>query len=121
MAGLGISLFLVSTTALSQPVFAQSEGEFAFDFESFSARMKDLATAPHQPVSVTMPEAFQNLDYDAYRLIQYRPDASKWSEDGAGYRLQAFHPGWLYTEPVKVFEVEGSTARPVDFRASDFQ
>lgn len=68
-----------------------------------------------------MPEAFQNLDYDAYRLIQYRAEASKWAEDDIGYRLQAFHLGWLYPDPVKVFEIVSGQARPVDFGAADFQ
>lgn len=120
LAGLGFSLLLLSSTSLSRPAFAQAEDSFAFDFDSFSSRMKDLAAQEHAPLAPTIPAAFQNLDYDAYRLIQYRSEASKWADDSAGYRLQAFHPGWLYTEPVQVFEIEAGTARNINFSAADF-
>lgn len=120
LAGLGFSLLLMSSTALSRPAFAQGDESFAFDFDNFSARMKDLAAGPHAPVIPEIAPAFQSLDYDAYRLIQYRAERSKWADDPAGYRLQAFHPGWLYTEPVKVFEIEAGTASLVHFGADDF-
>ena len=121
LKGLGASVLLLSTTALTPRSTAQEEGGFAFDFEAFSARMQTLSTAAFEPVSVVMPEAVQDLGYDGYRRIQYRDEASKWAGDGLGYRLQAFHLGWLYTDPVKVFEIESGMARPVDFTAEDFQ
>jgi len=120
LAGVGFFLFLASTTSLTRPLFAQEETAFAFDFDSFSARLKAMAGQPHVPVALEMPAAFQSLDYDAYRLIQYRGDASKWADSPAGYRLQAFHLGWLYNEPVKVYEIDAGTARPVDFGPADF-
>jgi len=121
LQGIGISLFLVSTTSLTRPAISQDDSDFAVDFDSLSARMQEQAAGPFVPLSVVMPEAFENLDYDAYRRIQYRAEASKWAEDGIGYRLQAFHLGWLYPEPVKVFEVESGRARAVDFKPADFQ
>jgi glucans biosynthesis protein len=116
------AISLLTTTALTAPVFAQVEerSEFSFDFDSFSARMQAMAGEPYAPVSATLPEAFAGLDYDGYRLIQYRPEAAKWSDSAAGYRVQAFHLGWLYPEPVKVFEIENGTAHPLDFAAADF-
>src|SRR5690606_4372262 len=83
-------------------------------------RMKTLAAQPFEPVSVDIPSAFQGLDYDAYRKIEYRADASRWADEAAGYRLQAVHLGWLYNEPVKIFEIEDGVARPLDFGAGDF-
>lgn len=116
------TLSLLATTALTLPAFAQVEerSEFAFDFESFSARMQAMAAAPFEPLAVSVPESFQNFDYDAYRLIQFRPEAAKWIDSPSGYRVQAFHLGWLYTEPVKVFELDAGTARPLAFTPDDF-
>lgn len=119
----GIAAFgLLSTTALSVPAFAQLDpnATFAFDFDSFSARMQSLAAADYVPPSRELPEAFADLDYDAYRRIQYRTDASKWLDDDLGYRLQAFHMGWLFPEPVQVFEIVGGEARSIGFGADDF-
>ncbi|MGV8854673.1 MAG: glucan biosynthesis protein [Devosia sp.] len=121
LQGLGASILLLSTTALTQPVFAQAEGDIAFDFDSFSARMQATAAAPFAAVAAAIPPALQALDYDSYRLIQYRETASKWASDNLGYRLQAFHLGWLYIEPVKVFEIDSGIATRIDFSAADFQ
>lgn len=113
---------LLATTALTMPASAQVEldAEFAFDFDSFSARMQEIAAADFVPASRDLPEAFANLDYDAYRRIQYRSDASKWIDDGLGYRMQAFHMGWLFPEPVQVFEIQNGKARSIGFDAADF-
>ena len=105
---------------MTQPTLSQEQGEFAFDFDSFSARMQALSTTPFEPVSANIPEPLHDLGYDGYRRIQYQGDG-KWAADNLGYRLQAFHLGWLYTEPVKVFEIEAGTARRVDFNPDDFQ
>lgn len=121
LKGLGISLFLLTSTSLTQAVSAQEQAGFEFDFDSFSARMQALANQAFSPATTTIPQAFENLDYDAYRLIQYRDDASKWASEDLGYRLQAFHLGWLYTEPVKLFEIASGMAQPVEFSAEDFQ
>lgn len=120
LAGFLTSVLLLSATALTRPAQAQGETSFSFDFDSFSQRMKDMAAAEHAPVVAPLPPAFLSLDYDAYRMIQYRSEASKWADDPSGFRLQAFHPGWLYVEPVKVFEIESGTARPLAFGAGDF-
>lgn len=120
LAGLGFSIFLVSTTALTRPLLAQDVADAPFEFDAFAERMKTLAAQPFEPVSVDIPSAFQGLDYDAYRKIEYRADASRWADEAAGYRLQAFHLGWLYNEPVKIFEIEDGVARPLDFGAGDF-
>lgn len=120
LAGLGLTLFLASSTALSTPLLAQEPDAVAFDFNSFSARLKALASEDFAAAKVDLPNAFQNLDYDAYRLIQYRDEASKWAGDPSFYRLQAFHLGWLYNEPVKVFEIEDGRAVPIQFQPSDF-
>tara|TARA_R110002020_G_scaffold50791_10_gene143713 strand:+ start:3221 stop:4765 length:1545 start_codon:yes stop_codon:yes gene_type:complete len=118
---MGATLLLLSTTAMTQPLMAQDQASFAFDFDSFSERLKALASRPFEPVSVVIPEPLHDLDYDAYRRIQYRSEASKWASDDLGYRLQAFHLGWLFNEPVKVFEIEAGQASPVDFNPRDFQ
>jgi len=116
------ALSFLATTALSSPALAQQDqgSEFAFDYDSFSARMQAMAAGPYQPASASIPDSIRNLDYDAYRMIQFRPEAAHWSDSPAGYRIHAFHPGWLFNEPVRLFEVDAGTARPIAFAAEDF-
>jgi len=120
LQGLGGVILLMTTTALTSPASGQSAEATAFDFDSLSARMEVLAAAPYQANTFDLPESFADLDYDSYRLIQYRDEASKWMDADLGYRVQGFHLGWLYPEPVKVFEIVDGAARPVGFGAADF-
>jgi glucans biosynthesis protein len=123
LLGGGATLLLLSSTSLSTAVFAQGQDQAAaapFDFELFTARMKDLAALPYEAPAFELPEAYQGLDYDAYRHIQFRPDHALWAEDGLGFHVHAFHPGWLFKEPVKLFELKDGTATPVQFGAADF-
>ena len=92
-----------------------------FDFDSFSARMRDLAQTPYVPASFVMPEGFDGLGYDSYRLIQFRPDRGHWADEDFGYQVQAFHLGWLYPEPVRLFEIRDGVAEPIAFRAGGFR
>lgn len=116
------AISLLATTSLSTPALAQIETakEFAFDFDSFSQRMQTLAAEPFKPAPDVLPEAFKGLDYDAYRRIQYRTEASKWAAEDLGYRLQAFHMGWLFPEPVYVYEIVDGKAHSIGFSAADF-
>lgn len=119
----GAAFALLAATSLSTKAWAQQDlpTEFAFDFDSFSARMKTMAAAPYAPPAAVMPESFKGLDYDSYRLIQYKPEQSKWLADDIGYRIQGFHLGWLYADPVKVYEIVGGNAHSIGFSADDFE
>jgi glucans biosynthesis protein len=120
---MGASAALLATTSLSSPSMAQApdSAPFKFDFEALSARMRTMAAAPYSPATFTLPEAFTTLDYDEYRLIQFRPDQAKWAALGKGFQVQAFHLGWLFKEPVKMYELEDGMAKTLSFSANDFR
>lgn len=118
----GIAAVLLSTTSFTFPAAAETvvEEPMLFDFDSFSARMRDLAQTPYVPASFVMPEGFDGLGYDSYRLIQFRPDRGYWADEDYGYQVQAFHLGWLYPEPVRLFEIREGVAEPIAFGPEDF-
>ena len=62
-----------------------------------------------------------DLDYDAYQRIRFRPEQARWQEKGVGFRVQAFHPGWLFKEAVKINEVQGDRVEPMGFTTADFE
>ena len=64
--------------------------------------------------------ALQNLSYDAYRLIQARDDKAVALSQGFGYVIEPFHLGWLFQQPVEMFDASGGTAKPIPFSAADF-
>lgn len=104
------------TTAPAAPAPAATP----FSFDLLAEEMKALATQPHQPA--TRPESFlDQLTYDDYRLIQFRDRAARWPGDDSSFRVYAFHMGWLFEEPVLVYEVAGGQAVPMVFSTDDFR
>lgn len=63
----------------------------------------------------------QNLTYDDYRNIYFRPEAARWSDTSLPFHVSSFHPGWLFKEPVHIHEVTEGTARPLTFSTDDFE
>jgi glucans biosynthesis protein len=120
---MGASLALMTTTSLTGYAMAQTaeDGPFAFSFDAFSERMRTLASTPYSPVAFNMPERFATLSYDDYRRIQYRLDKGKWAELNEGFQIMAFHIGWLFKEPIKVFEIVDGKASKFAFTADDFE
>ncbi|MEO5806273.1 glucan biosynthesis protein [Devosia sp.] len=119
---LGVTAILMGSTSLSSQAFAEGNAEpsFPFSFDDLTARMKTMAAAPYVAPTFVLPEAYAALDYDAYRRIQFRPDRGFWAGLGKGFQVQAFHPGWLFKEPVKLFELKDGSASPMTFTAEDF-
>jgi glucans biosynthesis protein len=108
---------LLSTTSLTGLAWGQ---EAPFSFDSLSETMRAKAAAPYSPAPVELPAFVKTLDYDLYRLIQFRTDRAV-TLGPAQYQLQAFHLGWLYQEPVALFHTAGGTAAPISFSAEDFE
>ena len=89
-----------------------------FSFDILTERMRALAAEPFAPAE-PVDGVLADLDYDDYRLVQFRPDRWRWS-DGGPWRLAAFPMGWLFKEPVHLFEVSGGLAQPMRFGPEDF-
>lgn len=91
-----------------------------FSFDLLTEEMRRLAAQPH--VTAPPPEGFLGaLNYDDYRLIKFRDDHARWNEPGSQFRLAAFHMGWLFPEPVRIFEVAEGMATEMRFTTDDFE
>ena len=91
-----------------------------FSFDLLTDEMRALSTQPH--VTAPPPEGFLgDLNYDDYRLIRFRDDRSRWAEESTRFRLGAFHMGWLFPEPVRLFEVQDGMATEMLFSTDDFE
>lgn len=91
-----------------------------FSFDILSSQMKDASTKPYKA-----PEEvggyLKDLTYDTYRLIRFNPDHARFADvENGGFRLQAFHMGWLFKRPVGLFEVSDGKARSMNINTDDF-
>lgn len=118
-----LSAVLLSSTALPRTVRAEDPAPAAaqqFSFDILSAEMQALATAPFQ-APVRVPGFLDDLKYDDYRLIRFRPDRARWQHEDSFFRLHAFPMGWLFKDPVLLFEVAGDQAVPMPVTTDDFE
>ena len=104
----------------NQPVAVEETGQPAFSFDLLKAQMRDKAAQPDAE-----PEPLQSfaaeLDYDGYRNIRSRPDGARWGDTDLAFQLHPFHPGWLYSTPIRLHEIIAGRAHEMMFSTDDFE
>lgn len=90
-----------------------------FSFEDVQRRAREIAAVPYEP-SAGLPEALAKLDYDSWRDIRFRPERALLAQNGSPFRMQMFHPGFLFTRPVTVNVVRDGVPTPVPYAANLF-
>ncbi|MCA0995534.1 glucan biosynthesis protein [Alloyangia pacifica] len=91
-----------------------------FSFDILSEQMARAAQEDQkEPEQV---EGFlAELDYDGYQRIRFDKDQARWADlPDDTFRLQAFHLGWLFKQPVRLHEVVDGHAKEMHFSTSDF-
>lgn len=113
--------FLLPAALRAQETAAPADAAVQqFSFDLLTDQMRVLATQPH--VTAPPPEGFLGeLTYDEYRLIRFRDDHARWNEPGSNFRLAAFHMGWLFPEPVRIYEVANGQSVEMRFSTDDFE
>lgn len=90
-----------------------------FGFEDVVRRAREIAAVPYEQ-GPTLPEPLSRLDFDSWRDIRFRPERSLLAQGGGSFRMQMFHPGFLFTRPVVVNVVRDGVATPVPYSAGLF-
>lgn len=89
--------------------------EVTLDYISRKAEQR--AQKPFVSPRASLPEVLRadKLDYDKYREIEFRHEKALWAADNLPFRVEFFHPGYLYQEPVHIYEFTVSAVQPVRF------
>ena len=113
----------LSSSALAQGASQPANGQPPaphFSLEDVVKRAHDLASAPFDALPPKLPEALTKLDFDSYRDIRFRADKSPLGPANGPFRLQLFHPGFIYTRPVIVNTIRDGISTPVPYAANLF-
>jgi glucans biosynthesis protein len=80
-------------------------------------RALERAKKPFHSPRADLPKVLRqdNLDYDKYREIRFRRDRALWTSDNLPFRIEFFHPGYLYQEPVHINEFTLTHTQPIRF------
>lgn len=95
IAGINANHALAATTITPT---SGSEASQPGLFDALTSRAKLLAKENYKPVVAHIPEALAKMDYDQYRSIRFRPEASLWRNE-ALFEVQLFHAGYISKEP----------------------
>ena len=95
-------------------------GRVTLDYVLKKAR--ERAQKPFRSPRGNLPAVLKadDLDYDRYRCIQFRHDRALWAEENLPMRIEFFHPGYLYQEPVRINEFTSTHVQPVRFAKAFF-
>jgi glucans biosynthesis protein len=83
------------------------------DYVSKIAELR--ARKPFRSPRADLPEFLSKLTYDQYRQIRFRDDKALWREGDLPFRIEFFHLGYLYGEPVHLNEFSSTHVQPVRF------
>ncbi|MGD1086509.1 MAG: glucan biosynthesis protein G [Verrucomicrobiota bacterium] len=106
------SLFL----ALAPSVLALPRIEATQVNLDYVARLAEQrARKPFHSPRADLPEFLRNLTYDSYREIEFRHEKALWLDERAPFRVEFFHPGYLYQEPVHCNEFTATAVQSIRF------
>lgn len=74
-----------------------------------------LAKKPYEAPDTSLPPILENLTYDQYRDIRFRPETAIWADKGLLYQMQLFHRGSYFKDPVEMALVENGQATHVPY------
>lgn len=89
------------------------------DFNYVEQRALELAEADYDKEAGQLPEAVQDIGYDAYRDIRFRPELALWATEDTPFRVEFFHPGRLFGRSVSINEFTETHVQEIRF-SSDF-
>lgn len=123
----GASMLMFASGMLIPDAWAQGSETAAaaevpqrFSYDLLSEAMKERATQAYTAPPEDLPEAVASLGYDEHRAIRFLPDHGLWQGESP-FELQAFHPGWLFKQPVKIHVVEDDQEVLAHFDSSMFE
>jgi glucans biosynthesis protein len=93
----------------------------AFDYAWLKGQARELAGSAYRPPQETLPPGMAKLSYDQYQSLRFRADHALWANSGLAFRLQFFHVGRSFTEPVRLYEVVDGQSREILYDTAMFE
>jgi glucans biosynthesis protein len=99
-----------------QPAFALPRLEAVHvTLEYVAKKAEARARKPFHSPRAELPPFLTKLTYDDYRQIAFRDDKALWGDERLPFRVEFFHLGYIYGEPVHLNEFTLTHTQPVRF------
>ncbi len=111
----GISLF-AGLLGLWLPLHASAA---TFDFSEVVDKAKALAAEPYEAPK-PVPKFLQELSFDDYQGIRFKPENSLWHESNSAFQVMPVPPGLFYKYQVRVHIIDAEGVHPLKFDKNQF-
>jgi glucans biosynthesis protein len=92
-----------------------------FDYAVLKGQARALASKEYEPPSRLAPKALEEMTYDEYQSIRFKREDALWADmPGSNFRLEFFHMGRGFKEPVRMHEIVNGQARELLYRPELF-
>ncbi len=112
-AGLAGGSFIYDGFARAAQLSPTPPAAQPFDFAWLKGQAHYLASSAYQPSQDAVPPIMTRLGYDQYQSIRFRGDHALWGDAGLEFRIQFFHVGRNFTEPVHMYEIIDGQSREI--------
>ncbi|MDE3099669.1 MAG: glucan biosynthesis protein [Verrucomicrobiota bacterium] len=85
------------------------------DLNYVARQALDRARRPFRSPSLDLPSVLRTLNYDQYRQIRFRRGQALWTSGDLPFRVEFFHPGYLYQDPVHLYEFTSTHLQRIRF------
>lgn len=114
-----VGICLGIAVAVMPVVGSGEEKSQPFDFNAVIEKARERASQAYQ-APPEVPQFLQDLTYNQYQEIRFKPEASLWQSDDSEFEIMTVTPGMYYGHPVQLNQVDGEGVREIPFRKSDF-
>ncbi len=104
------SLLLGRSSAKDLSIESITKEATAFSDAAVQKLAQKLATKKFKRPKADLPKSMQ-IGYDAYRDIRFKPERAIWSSEPLPFRVELFHRGFIFGDPVAIHVVTNGQSR----------
>jgi periplasmic glucans biosynthesis protein len=102
------------------PVSVSAQDQPVLTFEDVVRIARENSTKQYTPATLTLRPPFDNLSYDHYRSIRFRPEARPFDAPDSSFAVDLVPPGNIFRDRVAIGIVHPTGIDNLTFRAEDF-
>ncbi len=91
-----------------------------FDHAWLKGLARHLAEQPPREAPPELPATLEDLSWDQYQAISFRPDHALWAQDEVPFRAQLFHLGRNFRRPVRIYTLRDGQAQEIAYDPAMF-
>lgn len=107
-----VILLPAARVARNGPATALASDTQAFSSATVHELARSLAAEKFVSPKTNLPKELQQLTYDQYRDIRFKPERALWLPEALPFQVELFHQGFIFNDPVKIYSVaDGKSQR----------